>query len=178
MKTKFEIHDLEIELNTMFQDLTSWNENELKESINIEREINKCEQLNDPVHATPISKYAEDNVQDLGDWLCKAALFEEEEQEYEPEVEVGDYVYTHSDFIPTEQKESNFKFYMKKLLAANNFGKLKAVRETVLIGQQGKNGQYFFPVGKSKEFWAAYNAKKEQLNQVTKIKKTLYKQGA
>ena len=187
MKTKFEIKDLELELTNLFLDTSaSWDESVMEDFINWD--IDRSEQLNTPVIAQPLMEeqpiqYDEDGfVIEVQEQLCKAALFIQEEDEYQAETtpfyEVEESLITTSNWISPEQRETNYKFYFEKLAKANNWSRLALVRESVLSGQKGKNGMYFFPVGKSKEFWAAYNKKKEQLNQVTKVKKVLYKKGA
>lgn len=70
--------------------------------------------------------------------------------------------FEHNDFITDAQKDLNFKFYMRKLAEANNFRKLKVVRESVLTGQKGS--WFFMKKEDLKTFWAEYNAKKEVLN--------------
>lgn len=181
MKTKFEIKDLELELTNLFLDTSaSWDESVMEDFINWD--MDRSEQLNAPVVAQYLNENNVTTHDGISEDLCNAALFIQEEDEYVAETtpfyEVEESLVTTSNWISPEQRETNYKFYFEKLAKANNWSRLALVRESVLSGQKGKNGMYFFPVGKSKEFWAAYNKKKEQLNQVTKVKKVLYKKGA
>ena len=187
MKTKFEIRDLDLELSNLFLDTSaSWDESVMEDFVNWD--VNKSEQLNEPVVAQALYEQQpevdeEGNLIKLQEQLCKAALFEQEEDEYLQDItpcyeSEDSFISLAPNYIGKEQREINAKFYFDKLAKANNWSRLALVRESVLSGQKGKNGMYFFPVGKSKEFWAAYNKKKEELNQVTKVKKVLYKKGA
>ena len=188
MKTKLQINDLELELSNLFLGTSaSWDESVMKDFVNWD--INRSEQLNAPVVAQPLMEeqpiqYDEDGlVIEVPEQLCNAALFIQEEDEYQQETtpfyEVEESLITTSNWISPEQKETNYKFYTAKLAKANNWNRLALVRESVLTGQKHKvTGNYFFPVGKSKEFWAAYHAKKAKLNQIIKINKTLNKKSA
>lgn len=181
MKTKLQISDLELELSNLFLDTTaSWDESVMEDFVNWD--MDRSEQLNAPVVPQYLNENNVTTYDGISEDLCNAALFIQEEDEYNAETtpfyEVEENLITTSNWISPEQRETNYKFYFEKLAKANNWSRLALVRESVLSGQKGKNGMYFFPVGKSKEFWAAYNKKKEQLNQVTKVKKVLYKKGA
>lgn len=181
MKTKLQISDLELELSNLFLDTSaSWDESVMEDFVNWD--MDRSEQLNAPVVAQYLNENNVTTYDGISEDLCNAALFIQEEDEYSAETtpfyEVEESLITTSNWISPEQRETNYKFYFEKLAKANNWSRLALVRESVLSGQKGKNGMYFFPVGKSKEFWAAYNKKKEELNQVTKVKKVLYKKGA
>jgi hypothetical protein len=177
---KLKIKDLNTELlNLYFQD-SAWREGDLElhgTFVSFDKETGEekgaDEILTPMIYAAYISEYAEDQVEELGDNLCNAALFIQEEEEYEHEVSVGEVVYKHSDFISKEQRETNTKYYMNAIKTCNNFSKLRTIRESVLAGQKGKNGTYFFLAGEAKKFWELYHAKKAQLNSIVKIKKTM-----
>lgn len=68
-------------------------------------------------------------------------------------------------FITEKQSQENFNSALRALSECNS------VREVVKIGQQvikyqqdSITGAYFFPKGKSKDFWAAYHKAKESFN--------------
>ena len=106
--------------------------------------------------------------------LTSAALFIEDfATEYEPDFQEqleNQVEFMHSDFITDAQKNLNFKFFMTRLAQANNFSKLKIVRESVLTGQKGS--WYFMKKEDAAKFWAAYNKKKEDLNQAVASKRS------
>ena len=98
--------------------------------------------------------------------LTSAALFGEDftnsyEADFEDQLQ-NEVDFTHSDFITDAQKELNFKFFMSRLAQANNFNKLKIVRESVLAGQKGS--WFFMKKQDGAKFWVAYNLKKDALN--------------
>ena len=178
MKTKLLVNDLELELASLYMNLSSeWDDTIMEDYV--KWDIKASEQLNDP--AVGVTYPDEDLIVDpagFDDNLCNAALFIEEDTQYLPEAapsfEDSNILDTYNSFISQEQRDANTKFYFKKLAEANNWKKLAEVRNSVLAGQKGVNGAYFFNAGKSKEFWAAYHSKKEQLNKVTKVNKILY----
>ena len=67
-------------------------------------------------------------------------------------------------FIVEEQKKANFSFYMRKLDGVQTKGDLTRICKTVLPAQKRENGGFFFPTGKSKEFWTHYREVKAGLN--------------
>jgi hypothetical protein len=177
MKAKLQIKDLELELTNLYFN-TEWSVQESDSIITgmrLDKEGNELgvdEILNQPIGyvSTP-----DEWIENEEDNLCNAALFIEEEIKYEKEEESTGYNYAHSDFITKEQRENNTQFYNALLSKCNNFSKLRTIRESVMAGQKGKNGVYFFITGASKEFWNAYNVRKAQLNQATKVHNTLRK---
>lgn len=66
-------------------------------------------------------------------------------------------------FITDEQKATNFDFYSKKLLSARSYGELARTRRLVITAQQRDSGEFFFPKGKSAEFWELYRKEKGYL---------------
>lgn len=180
---KLKINDLVEELMELYYGESTWDEGDLsllgtytKFDKETGTEIGADLVVSPPVVATYITAYTEDMAQELGDNLCNAALFIQEEDEYEMDFrlqELEPIKYTHSEFITIEQRTANTNYYMNAIEKCNNFSKLRTIRESVLAGQKGTNGSYFFLTGEAKKFWAAYNTKKEQLNSVIKIKKTL-----
>ena len=107
--------------------------------------------------------------------LNSAALFVEDfATEYEPDFQEqleNEVEFTHSDFITDAQKKLNFNFFMGRLAQANNFSKLKIVRESVLAGQKGS--WFFMQREDAKIFWDAYNKKKEKLNEIKNKKRVI-----
>ena len=62
--------------------------------------------------------------------------------------------------ITDEQAQKNFNYYMAQLAAIKLYKELKQLSQIVYNLQQHPNGNYLFPVGKSKEFWDAYKERK------------------
>lgn len=176
MKTKIKIKDLDLELMSLYFNDTWGTKDTFIAAVNVNYNKETGEEIGVEEVLTPrfdtvsvLSQWVEDNIADLGDQLCNAALFIEDEQTYEVFTS-NEVIYAFSDFITVEQKKLNYEFYCKKLATANNWAKLKIVRESVLAGQKGKNGMFFFNPGESKEFWRKYNEKKNILNQAIKTK--------
>lgn len=100
--------------------------------------------------------------------ITSAAVFGVEtnveyEKDFDDQLEVN-INYEHNDFITDAQKDLNFNFFMGRVAQANNFRKLKIVRESVLAGQKGS--WFFMKKEDAKKFWDAYNQKKAYLNKV------------
>lgn len=174
MKAKIQIKDLNSELmNLYFQDgVLNTFEMELFESkVSFDKETgieNGADLvLNTEITPSFISPRIEAMTAEEQDTLSAAALCQfEEGLEYEADFgEMNTEIdYEFNPYITDAQKTVNFDFFMGRLMSANNFSKLKIVRESVLAGQKGKHGWFFFKKGDSAKFWVAYNLKKEALN--------------
>jgi len=66
-------------------------------------------------------------------------------------------------FITDKQQELNFNQYSEKVQTASDYIQLSDIAKTVYSAQKVDGGQFFFAKGKSKEFWDAYKARKENL---------------
>lgn len=181
MKTKIVIKDLNTELmNLYFHDgsLNTYEANLFGAKANFDKESGKeigaDLVLNGEINPSDLS-WLENKVDEEQEPLSYSALcLFEEGIEYEADFgEMNTEVdYEFNTYITDAQKKANFSFFMGKLLVANNFSKLKIVRESVLAGQKGKFGWFFFMKGDSAKFWAAYNLKKESLNKAVKAKRS------
>jgi hypothetical protein len=172
MKTKIVIKDLNTELMNLYYYDGSLNTFEMElfgAKTNFDKEtgeeIGADLVLNTQVTPSFISPKIETEAGDTELSYAALCLFEDG-LEYEADFgEMNTEVdYEFNAYITDAQKTVNFNFFMGKLLVANNFSKLKIVRESVLAGQKGEHGWFFFKKGDSAKFWDAYNLKKEALN--------------
>ena len=173
MKTKIKIKDLNSELLNLYYQDGNFNpfDTELFEG---RAKFNKetGEEIGADLILTPeltnvsyISPRMESKTAEEEDTLCDAALFIQQEQTYEPDFGVKESMDTDLDFTPfitDEQKDTNFKYFMRQLTLCKNFSRLKVIRESVLTGQKGS--WFFMRKEDAKKFWDAYNQKKEILN--------------
>lgn len=66
-------------------------------------------------------------------------------------------------FITEEDQVNNFSHYMAEVNRARSVRDLAQIAKVVIGEQQKPNGNYFFPKGKSKEFWFHYKETKSRL---------------
>lgn len=66
-------------------------------------------------------------------------------------------------FITEQDQKINFAHYVDEVKRAQSTRDLAQIAKIVISEQQKPNGNYFFPKGKSKEFWALYRDAKAEL---------------
>ena len=72
--------------------------------------------------------------------------------------------FNSNSIITREDAENNFKEHCVQLAAARDFFELYQIKNIVInIQKNGGNGSFYFPKGKSKEFWAMYQTKKSEI---------------
>jgi hypothetical protein len=72
--------------------------------------------------------------------------------------------FNSNSIITREDAENNFKEHCAQLAAARDFFELYQIKNIVInIQKNGGNGAFYFPKGKSKEFWAMYQTRKSEI---------------